>query len=119
MIDGAADTFLATIDACWPAERTEIVGPWTLRLTKGAGGRVSAISGNAPDRIAEAEAAVLAHGQRPGFILFPGQDALDAALGERGYGIEDPVTLWTSPVAHLTTEIMPYATAFTIWPPLR
>ena len=107
------------IDACWPPERMVTNGPWTHRITPGAGGRVNAISGDAPDQIDMAEAAARANGQRPSFIIFPEQDALDAALAARGYTIEDAVNLWVIDVAPLTPEPMPYATAFSIWPPLQ
>ncbi|MEL6585869.1 MAG: GNAT family N-acetyltransferase [Pseudomonadota bacterium] len=107
------------IDACWPAENVLRQGPWTIRVTHGAGSRVSAISGDVPAAISEAEAATRAAGQAPNFILWPEQTAMDDALARRGYGVEDSVTIWWHPVAPLTTAPMPYATAFTIWPPLQ
>jgi len=109
----------ATIDACWPPERMVRVGPWTHRITPGAGGRVNAMSGNDLAAIPEAEAAARAVGQGPSFLIWPGQEALDAALAARGYQIADAVTLWAIDVAELTAAPMPYATAFTIWPPLQ
>ncbi|SDY34129.1 Acetyltransferase (GNAT) family protein [Jannaschia faecimaris] len=107
------------IDACWPAERIVTQGPWTLRITPGAGGRVNAMSGNAVDHIDAAEALARDNGLCPSFIIHPEQAALDRALARRGYGIEDAVTIWTIDIASLTTTPMPYATAFSIWPPLQ
>lgn len=108
----------AIIDACWPAERYLVAGPWTLRVSPGAGGRVNAISGDASDAIALAEAAARGQGQVPSFVVFPGQDALDAALAARGYRVADRVRLWTGEAAALAGDPLPYATAFDLWPPL-
>lgn len=108
----------AIIDACWPAERVVTVGPWTLRVTPGAGGRVNAISGDAPDAVGAAEAAARAEGQVPSFVVFPGQDALDATLAARGYGVADAVRLWTGEAAALAGDPLPHGTAFSLWPPL-
>ncbi|CTQ32600.1 GNAT family N-acetyltransferase [Jannaschia rubra] len=110
--------WLGVIDACWPAERTVTAGPWRLRVTPGGGGRVNAISGDGDD-IDLAERTARDLGQRPSFIVLPGQDRLDAALAERGYGITDAVDILTIPVTTLAVGVMPYATAFTIWPPLQ
>ena len=115
---GAAIDWQGVIDACWPAARVVEHGPWRVRVTAGAGGRVSAISGDAADpaAIAWAEAAAGAEGQRPSFVIWPGQDALDAALAARGYVVADAVTLWTTDVAG--AERPPHVTAFPAWPPL-
>lgn len=109
----------AIIDACWPAERVWTDGPWTHRATPGAGGRVNAISGDAPDQIDQAEATARATNRRPSFIIWPGQDTLDADLAARGYTIEDAVHLYSIDTAALTAEPLPHATGFTIWPPLQ
>ncbi|MEM7490605.1 MAG: GNAT family N-acetyltransferase [Pseudomonadota bacterium] len=109
----------AVVDACWPAERIWTDGPWTHRATPGAGGRVNAISGDAPDQVDRAEAEARRTGRRPSFVVWPGQDALDAELAARGYGIEDAVHLYAVDVAPLTPAPLPYATAFAIWPPLQ
>ncbi|MEM8848558.1 MAG: GNAT family N-acetyltransferase [Pseudomonadota bacterium] len=109
----------AIIDACWPAERTWTDGPWTHRATPGAGGRVNAISGDAPDQIDRAEATARDTGRRASFVIWPGQDALDTALAARGYTIEDAVHLYTIDTAALTADPLPHATGFTIWPPLQ
>ena len=108
----------AVIDACWPAERLVRAGPWTLRVSPGAGGRVNAISGDAPDAIEEAEAAARVEGQVPSFVIFPGQEALDAALAARGYAVADAVRLWTGDADALAGTPLRYATAFDLWPPL-
>ncbi|WGH77250.1 GNAT family N-acetyltransferase [Jannaschia ovalis] len=115
----------AVIDACWPPARTERAGPWTLRISPGAGGRVNAISGDrdaalhAPATLDRAEAAARANGQRPSFVVWPDQPELDAALAARGYRVEDAVHLYEIAVADVAQGVMPYATAFTIWPPLQ
>ncbi|WP_308916147.1 GNAT family N-acetyltransferase [Jannaschia sp. LMIT008] len=105
------------IDGCWPAARVVRAGPWTIRVTHGAGGRVSAISGDAPDDLDRAIAATRAEGQRPGFVVWPHQGALDAALAARGYVVEDAVNLYAVAVAG--AEPPPIATAFPVWPPLQ
>ncbi len=107
------------IDACWPAARFVTEGPWTVRVTHGAGSRVAAISGNAPDQIDQAEALARSHDQTPLFVIWPGQEAVDAALTARGYDMRDNVTIWTHPIAPLTQTPMPHASGFTIWPPLQ
>lgn len=107
------------IDACWPPERMEQHGPWTHRISPGAGGRVNAISGSAPEAIAQAEQTALSLNQRPSFLIFKEGGPLDTALADRGYTVEDAVTLWQTDVAPLTPEPMSHATAFTIWPPLQ
>ncbi|MEM7641117.1 MAG: GNAT family N-acetyltransferase [Pseudomonadota bacterium] len=109
----------AIIDACWPAERIWTDGPWTHRATPGAGGRVNAISGNAPDQIDRAETIARDTGRRASFIIWPEQTALDTELARRGYVIQDAVHLYTIDITTLTTEPMPHATGFTIWPPLQ
>ncbi len=107
------------IDLCWPAERMLPVGPWTLRITPGAGGRVNSISGDAPDDLSLAEDTARAQDQRPSFIIHQGQDTLDDALDARGYVIEDAVNIWAMDIGPLTQMPLPHATAFTIWPPLQ
>ena len=80
---------------------------------------MSSISGpdtDDADAIALAEGAARDHGQRPSFVVWPRQAALDAVLAARGYGIEDAVGLWTLPTADAARP--PVATAFPVWPPL-
>ena len=113
--EASAPDWQAVIDGCWPAARAVRAGPWTVRVTRGAGGRVSSISGDAPDRIDEAVAATRAEGQRPSFVVWPRQRALDAALAARGYAVADAVTLWTRPTVGAVRP--PHATAFPVWPP--
>ncbi|MEM9797807.1 MAG: GNAT family N-acetyltransferase [Pseudomonadota bacterium] len=109
----------AVIDGSWPAERMVTEGPWTLRVTPGAGGRVNAISGDAPDAVEAGEAMAHAAGIRPSFVIWPEQAALDAALAARNYGIEDAVHIYVGDPATLAGDTLPHATAFTVWPPLR
>ncbi len=92
----------AVIDACWPAAERWRAGSWTLRRGLGGGGRASAATLDGPmeppDR---AEAEMRAMGQRCLFMIRPGQEALDAALAERGYLVTDRVALLAAPVGEL------------------
>ncbi len=111
----------AVIDATWPAERTDQLGPWTLRVAKDAGNRVSAATIDGPlgpGDLPRAETAMRALGQQPLFMIRPDDAELDTALGARGYAIRDAVTIYTCPVEHLTGLPLPRVTVFTIWPPL-
>lgn len=114
------EALTALVDATWPAARTAEAGGFTLRLTPGAGSRVSAASASTPGQgdIAAAEAAMRDAGQTPLFMVRAGEGALDAALAGRGYTIKDPVTLYTLPVAALTAEPVPPVTCIDVWPPL-
>ncbi|HKL70902.1 GNAT family N-acetyltransferase [Salibaculum sp.] len=108
------------IDATWPAAYLRRDGPWTIRAGKGGGSRVSAATAHtppSPDDIPTAEAAMRALGQVPLFMLRDGEEVLDAALAERGYGVKDPVTLYAAPVAQLALQPPPI-TCFRVWPPL-
>ncbi|MBD3664831.1 GNAT family N-acetyltransferase [Sulfitobacter aestuariivivens] len=108
-------------DATWPAARQWDDGPWTFREGKGGGKRVSAATSarsTAVDTIDVAEAGMTAMGQTPLFMIRAGDETLDKALAQRGYGIVDPVTLYTLPIAQLTDVPIPRVTAFTIWEPL-
>lgn len=109
------------IDATWPAARMDQRGPWTLRAGQGGGSRVSAATAHAPvgpDDLAMAEDAMREIGQKPLFMIRPGDEALDVMLAERGYDIVDPVVIYTCPVGQLTDLAIPRVTVFTIWEPL-
>lgn len=108
------------IDATWPAASTRLAGGFKVREGLGGGSRVSAASLEVPLDEADIDAAVAAHralGQPPKFILRPGEAALDAALAGRGFELFDPVTLFTAPIAALSSDVPP-VTAFAHWPPL-
>ncbi len=115
------DALFATLDATWPAAGLTRLGPWTIREGRGGGQRVSAATADGPWQpgdIATAEAAMVALGQRPLFMLRAGDEALDTALEGRGYRINDPVTAYAAPVATLAADAPPHMSAFPHWPPL-
>lgn len=113
----------ALSEATWPAASLRRLGPWILREGQGGGQRVSAasladpgavVSGADIERAAEAMCAL---GQDPIWQVWPGQDALDAALSARGFRRHDPVVALVAPVAQLAGPFSPMA-AFAHWPPL-
>lgn len=72
--------------ATWAPAETRALAGWTLRRGDGGGNRVSAATLDAPEGdIAVAEAAMRAWGQRPTFMLRPGEEALDRRLAGLGY----------------------------------
>jgi ribosomal protein S18 acetylase RimI-like enzyme len=90
---------LEVLAATWPAAETRRLGPWTLRRGLGGGNRVSAATlDGAPADLDAAEAAMRAWGQRPLFMIRPGDGELDALLASRGYAARDPTLLFTAPV---------------------
>ena len=123
----------AALLATWPAEETERLGPWTLRRGVGGNrtsaatldGRADASPEISPAGLATAETAMRAWGQRPLFLLRPGDAALDAALAARGYGIPDRTVILAASAAALAvpggaTAIRcdaPLAVMTEIWPP--
>lgn len=113
----------AVIDGTWPAEKYETLGPWLLRLTTGAGSRVSAASALRPSpeetRFKEAEDAMWSRGQTPLFMVRSGEESLDDALEAEGYRIKDPVSFYIASVAAMTAQRPPPVTCFEVWPPLE
>ena len=110
------------MDATWPAARIETVGPWLLREGRGGGKRVSAASATGPVAeadIPQAEAGLRAMGQVPLFRIGQGEGALDALLAARGYGLIDPVVIYSAPVAVLGAERPRPVSAMTVWEPLQ
>ncbi|MGV6849313.1 MAG: GNAT family N-acetyltransferase [Marinibacterium sp.] len=115
------DRLIAAVDGTWPAARHVTCGPWTLREGQGGGQRVSAATANAAagsGDIPMAEAAMAQLGQKPLFMLRPGEEALDSALAERGYVLHDPVVIHACPPGQLTDRPVPPVTVFTVWEPL-
>lgn len=105
----------------WPPARRFELGPWTLREGQGGGKRVSAATARGKvdeTDIAEAESGMRNMGQPPLFMIRNGEDALDAMLAQRGYGIVDPVVMYTLPLVRLTDRPIPRVTAFALWEPL-
>lgn len=99
----AADYF-AVLAATWPGVEERRDG-WVLRRAEGAGSRVSSatrISPGADPRVAEA--AMRAMGQRPLFMIRPGEEDLDAALAAMGYPVEDESVLLAAPAAAVAVE---------------
>jgi len=95
---------LQTVDATWPAARYFETGPFTLRLGRDGGQRVSAASARRPANAAEigaAERSMLALDQARLFMISGNDPALDKALAARGYAVKDPVTMFACPVETL------------------
>jgi len=116
-----ATTLFATLEATWPAALCHRLGPWLVRNGQGGGKRVSAATATATWTLADlasAEAAMLALGQTPLFLLRAGELALDAALAARGYRVVDPVVIYAAPCASIATPPPDPMTVFAHWPPL-
>ncbi|QFT57956.1 Acetyltransferase (GNAT) family protein [Sulfitobacter sp. THAF37] len=117
----AAARLYEICDRTWPAARRFEHGNWTLREGRGGGKRVSAATARGPVESAdidEAEIAMRALDQTPLFMVREGDEALDRLLDARGYGIVDPVIMYTIPTDRLTDLPIPRVTAFEIWEPL-
>lgn len=109
------------LEATWPPAGTRRVGPWTIRVGKGGGQRVSATTAEAAfseSDLAAAEAAMARLGQPALFMVRPDDQALDTLLDRRGYRIKDPVALYAIDTAGLTKSPVPPVSAFHVWPPL-
>jgi N-acetylglutamate synthase len=79
--------------ATWAPAETRRMGGWTLRRGEGGGNRVSSATLDAPEGdIAAAEEAMRAWGQRPTFMIRPGDEDLDGRLEALGY-VLDSATL--------------------------
>lgn len=119
--------YYAVVEATWPCAAKRSLGPVTLREGQGGGSRVSASSVETAASDAEiseteiraAEEAMRAMGQECLFMIYDGQDALDAQLAARGYVVKDPVNLWTCPIANLMDVEIPRVTTFALWSPLE
>lgn len=113
--------FFAVTEATWPAAARHPAGAFTVREGKGGGQRVSAATVEGPWAEADIDAAERMQarlGQRPLFLIRPGEEALDAALAARGYQVKDPVNVYDCATATLTAEPAEPMAGFTIWPPL-
>lgn len=119
--DSPAPWLFDVVDGTWPAARYVHRDPWTLREGQGGGSRVSAASAEGPadaDDVAAAENAMRAMGQRPLFMIRPGEAELDALLAARGYAMVDPVVAYACPVGRLTDIPVPRVTVLPVWEPL-
>ncbi|QDL92085.1 GNAT family N-acetyltransferase [Paroceanicella profunda] len=96
---------MAAMDATWAP--LEIVDTESWRLRRGGGGkRVSAASARGPIRdfdaaLACAETSIDAMNQPRLFRLTAGDEALDAALAARGYGVVDRTVIYAAPASRL------------------
>jgi GNAT superfamily N-acetyltransferase len=100
----APDRLFTAMERTWPPYRAEVRDGWTIRAGAGGGQRVSAATrteGGA--RIDDAVQAMLALGQRPLFMLRPGEDDLDGDLARAGFLLNDPVVFLAAPVAALAS----------------
>jgi ribosomal protein S18 acetylase RimI-like enzyme len=117
-----AQTLYAVVEATWPPAATRALGAFTLRDGQGGGKRVSAATALRSDWTADdilaAEQAMREMSQTPLFMLRDGEDALDAALDERGYAVVDPVVMYAAPVADLAANVPPRVSTFAVWEPL-
>ncbi len=95
------------LDATWPAHSYYQEPPWRLCYGAGGGQRVSAAIAEAPGQpvtsadIDRAESRMRALDQVPLFMIREGEADLDAALGERGYGVVDPVAILAAPASSM------------------
>ncbi len=116
-------TLFDVLDSTWPAARTEKIGPFTLRITKGAGSRVSAVSceGCWTDQdIMDVEALAQEHDQSPLFqIRGDHQKDLDKALGSRGYSIRDPSVIYAASAHAICKANKTSNHVYRVWPPLK
>jgi GNAT superfamily N-acetyltransferase len=111
----------AVMEATWPAASTRAEGPWLIREGQGGGQRVMATSplpGWSEADLPQAEAAMQALGQPLIFVIYPEDQALDAVLAARGYGIVDPVVGYAARIADLALEPPEHMTTFPHWPPM-
>lgn len=111
----------ALMEASWPPARRFDLGPVTLRDGQGGGKRVSAATCDRVPSAAELDAAEagMARLDQPAlFLIRAGDEALDAVLAARGYGIVDPVVAYAGPAATLAEPAPPPLAAFPHWPPL-
>jgi len=116
-----ASKLLAIIEGTWPASAKRALGPWTVRLDESGSSRVSAATAELLVNDADvpiAEDAMREAGQRPLFMIRPGDEALDEALDRRGYAIKDITHMYVAPVAEIADTRPPPVTCFAVWPPL-
>lgn len=103
-MSASPDALFAALDATWPAAQTRDHDGWRLRRGEGGGKRVSAAgaltAGEIPD-IDAACAAMRDMGQTPLFSLRPGEEALDAALADRGFEVVDRTVIYAGDPAAL------------------
>jgi GNAT superfamily N-acetyltransferase len=80
--------------ATWAPAETRRQQGWTLRRGEGGGNRVSSATLDEEGcDIAVAEAAMRAWGQRPTFMIRPGDETLDRRLDALGYMVDSPTLI--------------------------
>lgn len=100
----AAASVIGAVLATWPAEERATAGGFTLRRGAGGGNRASAATLDGPETtpdIGAAEAGMRAWGQRPVFMIRPGEAALEAELAGRGYEAYDHTLVLGAPAGPL------------------
>ena len=118
----SVQTLYEVTEATWPQALDWQEAGFTIRDVQGGGKRVSAatLAGSLDDGdIEAAEAAMLALGQMPLFMLRDGEDGFDASLAGRGYGVIDPVNLYAVDAKDLARDDIPRTIAIPAWEPLR
>lgn len=111
----------AVMEATWPAANQRQVGRWLIREGLGGGQRVmasSALPGWRAEDLPQAEAAMQALGQPLIFVIYPGDEVLDAALAAEGYKVVDPVVGYAGEIAALGLAAPEHMTTFPHWPPM-
>ncbi|MFT3973945.1 MAG: GNAT family N-acetyltransferase [Amaricoccus sp.] len=102
MSDPDCHPAVAAILATWPPAGRVSAGGFTLRRGAGGGNRTSAATlDDGPGDIGVAEAGMRAWGQRPVFMIRPGEAALDAELAARGYEAYDATLVLAAAAAPL------------------
>lgn len=112
----APETLAAVMEATWPPAAHIACGPFVLRDGQGGGKRVSAATAEGPWTKAELTQAEIAMAV-PLFLIRAGDEALDAALAARGYGMVDPVVAYAAPVAAFAKP--DHMTTFPHWPAME
>lgn len=112
----------AVAEATWPPAQAYAQHGFTIRDGRGGGKRVSAATlsvGLESADIELAEKEMLGLGQERLFMIRDGDDALDAALADRGYRVIDPVNVYAVKAADLTRDDIPRTIAIPAWEPLK
>ncbi len=112
---------IPVITATWPPVSSTEQAGWVIPQGAGGGSRVSAVRWNGAamtrQSVETAIAAQAAIGQRPLFIIWPDQTALDSLLDSIGFAEKDPTLAYIAPIPSLTAPLPP-VTTFPTWPPL-
>ena len=118
-----ADARIArAFESSWPAAEYAEAGGFRVGRGQGGGGRVSSARALGPDWDAKA-IPVIAEIQRswdepPMFRVAEDDAALQGALAENGYRLDNPTSVMAADCAALAALPRPRLTAFDIWPPL-